>query len=106
MCIRDSARSFLFDNPRDVTIAIDLHIEDGAQKIGIDSQGVAWYRTAGPTGSTELTGLKNAVLGEIDGSTVAIVSSGVDREVVVSTLLISDWNDSMSKALLEQDVSA
>ena len=100
------ARSFLIDNPRDVTIAIDLHIEDGAQKIGIDSRGIVWYRTAGPTGSTELTGLKNAALGEIDGSLVAIVSGGVDREVVVSTLLISDWNDSMSKALLEQDVSA
>lgn len=99
------ARTFLIENPEDLKIGIDLHLSDDPRKIGTDSRGSTWYRTLGPDGLMELTGLENATLGEIDGHDTAIVPAGIGQKVVVRTLLISDWDDSMSRMLLQDEVS-
>ena len=99
------ARSFRFQNPRDLKVGINLHLVGEPKEIGRDSKGIAWYRTFGPDGLVELTGLRNASLDEQNESSIAVVAGGTDQEVEIVTLLIADWDDSMSRALLEDEVS-
>ena len=82
-------------NPRNGAIAIDLHLVGMPSSIGTDSNGIDWYRT-GPDGLIELTGLKNAVLERVSDSSVASVVAGRSGEVVISTLLVPEWDEAMS----------
>ena len=99
------ARSFMIENPRNRAIAIDLHLVGMPSSIGTDSNGIDWYRTTGPDGLIELTGLKNAVLERVSDSSVASVVAGRSGEVVISTLLVPEWDEAMSRALLDAEAT-
>ena len=99
-------RRFEIGNADRASLAINLHLDGSPEPIGIDADGINWYRSSGPGGLVELTGLLHATIGEVDGSSVAQIPPRSDATVDIITLLAPEWTPVQRRVLLGEEPSA
>lgn len=99
-------RRFQIENPAKESLSINLHLDGSPEKIGTDVDGLEWFRSSGPGGLIELTGLRNATIGEVDEAHVAQVPSRPNITVDITTLLLPEWTPDQQRTLLGEEPSA
>ena len=99
-------RVLQIDNPAEQDVNMPLHLESGPQLVGTDQDGINWYRSTGPGGMVELTGILGATFVDTDGVISALVDEGRKARVRIITLLAPEWNPQLQQALLGMETSA
>ncbi|MCH2134070.1 MAG: c-type cytochrome [Phycisphaerales bacterium] len=98
-------RRFQVTNPGGNQLAINLNLSGSPEPIGTDGNGITWYRSSGPGGLVELTGLHNATLGQVGDVAVALPGN-VEEPINIITLLAPEWTPVERRALLGEEPSA
>ena len=99
-------RVLQIDNPAEQDVNMPLHLESGPQLVGTDQDGINWYRSTGPGGMVELTGIQGATFVDTDGVISALVDEGRKSRVRIITLLAPEWNPKLQQSLLGMETSA
>ena len=94
------------DNPADESMNIHLHLDGEPEPIGMDQNGMNWYRSSGPEGVVELTGIQGATFVNTDGVSSALVNDGRKVRVQIMTLLAPEWTSQLQDVLLGVEASA
>lgn len=94
-------REYTISNPRRDRLSINLNLEGPLEPLGTDRDGTSWYRSRGPSGLVEITGLKHAVLGVQGDFNVAEISGTTSTNAIITTLLVPEFTVDLRRELIE-----
>ena len=84
-----------------IGLSINLNLEGPLEPLGTDRDGTSWYRSRGPSGLVEITGLKHAVLGVQGDFNVAEISGTTSTNAIITTLLVPEFTVDLRRELIE-----
>ena len=99
-------RVYAIENPQMDRLSINLILDGSAESLGTGVNGVHWFRSTGPGGLVEITGLRQATLDQLNDTVLATVPDSKAATVTITTLLVPEWNAELQETLLGKDRSA
>ena len=99
-------RVYAIENPQMDRLSINLNLDGSAESLGTGVNGVHWFRSTGPGGLVEITGLREATLDQLNDTVLATVPDSKAATVTITTLLVPEWNAELQETLLGKDRSA
>ena len=99
-------RVYTIANPNKDGLSINLNLDGSPESLGTGANGFEWYRSSGPGGLIEITGLGKAGLTKQDDMAMAAVPDSTSATVTITTLLVPEWTSDLHKALLGEEASA
>ncbi|MDG2424067.1 MAG: c-type cytochrome [Phycisphaerales bacterium] len=99
-------RVYAIENPQMDRLSINLNLDGSAESLGTGVNGVHWFRSTGPGGLVEITGLRQATLDQLNDTVLATVPDSKAATVTITTLLVPEWNAELQETLLGKDRSA